>query len=121
MKDVEKLLKEIIKRSKDKDAIYIYGVEYSSTSDPGFKALVRFTKEGVAPAVFAANSKQNLKKMIKKYLDGGNPKDVNILYHRGQISIEESAIRFHELLIEEYENKAAEDVDEGFHSKLRSE
>lgn len=106
MKDIEVLLKEIIRQAKDKDAQYLYGVEYSSETDPGYKALVRFTKS--APVIFAASSKRGLKKSIKEFINGAEKKDVNIRYHLEQIELEKKSIRFHENLIHDYENPSGE-------------
>lgn len=104
MKDVEELLKKIIAQSGDKDASYLYGVEYSSETEPGFKALVRFTKEGVSPVIVAAGTKRRLKNELERYLAGDDVKDINIRYHLGQIDLERQAIRFHENLINDYED-----------------
>lgn len=109
MKDIEELLKAIIKKVKDKDASYIYGVEYSSTTKPGFKALVRFSKRDVQPVMFAASTKRSLKKSISNYLSGDQIKHVTLMYHEAQIELEEGAIRYHENRIEEFKVGKYED------------
>lgn len=104
MKDVEDLLKQVLKKAKDKDGKYLWGIEYSSDAKPGFKALVRFSKDGVQPIMFAGNTKRQLKKQLQDYLDGKEIKPVTVLFHEAQIELERSAIRFHERRIEDYEN-----------------
>lgn len=109
MKDVEQLLRKIIEQSGDNDAQFLYGVEFSSeTDDPGWKALVRFTKDGVSPVIVAAPNKAKLKKELQRYLDGDDVKDINIRYHQGQIDLELQAVRFHQNLIKEYESPSGE-------------
>lgn len=110
MKDVEELLKKIVKKSKDKNAIYLYGVEYSSNTAPGFKAMVRFSKDNVPSFAVAAKTKRQLKKEIQAYIDGDDVKNVNIRYHLAQIDLEEQAIRFHKNAIKDLEEY------EGLHS-----
>lgn len=104
MKDIEDLLKEIGVKAEDNEIKYLYGVEYSSDSNTGWKALVRFSKDGVAPVVFSETSKSNLKAALKRYISGDELKDVITMYHLGQIELEKEAIRFHEAAIKEHEN-----------------
>lgn len=110
MKDIEDLIKKIIKKSKDKDATYLYGVEYSNNYDPAYRCVIRFTKEGVTPVVIGTTSKRELKKTLKSVLDGGEVKDIIIRYHEAQIQNISSGIRFHRKAIEDYEN--GKEVDE---------
>lgn len=104
MKDVEALLLKIIEKAQDKEAKYLYGIEYSSDSKPGYKALVRFSKGDVKPIMFAGNTKRELKKGITDYLEGKEIKPVTIMFHEAQIELEKAAIRFHERRISDYEN-----------------
>ena len=108
MKRIEALLKKIRKQAKDKDATYLYGVEYSSNTKPGYKAMVRFTKHGVPPVIFAADTEDKLEDSILEYLGGEDVKDINIRYHQEQIELERQAIRFHENLIKDYANPHTE-------------
>lgn len=108
MKDVEELLRKIIKQANDEDASYICGVEYSNDTDPDYKALVRFTKEGVSPVMVAAKTKRQLKKELNNYLNGDTTKDVNIRFHEAQIELEQKSIRFHRDCIHDYEHPPTE-------------
>lgn len=110
MKDVENLIKKIIKKSKDKEANYLYGVEYANDSDPAFRCVIRFSKEGVTPVVIGTTSKRELKKTLQSILDGAEVKDVVVMYHEAQINNIGSAIRFHRKAIEDYE--AGKEVEE---------
>lgn len=103
MKDIQELLEQVKKKAKDKDAGYMYGVEYSSHTKPGFKAVVRFSKN-IQPVVFAASSRAQLKRAIQQYLDGAETKDVNIRYFEEQIDLEKKAIRFFEDQIADYKS-----------------
>lgn len=116
MKDVEDLIKKIIKKSKDKDATYLYGVEYANNYDPAYRCVIRFTKEGVTPVVIGTTSKRELKKTLKSVLDGEEVKDVIIRYHEAQIQNISSGIRFHRKAIEDYE--AGKEVDEFNHETI---
>lgn len=104
MTDVEQLIKKVTKKMKDKQAKYLYGYEFSSDSTPSYKAMIRFSKDGVPAVVFAAKTKRELKKQITEYLMGAEAKDINIRYHEAQIELEQEAIRFHQKAMEEYES-----------------
>lgn len=103
MQEVEKLLKELIKKIKDKDATYMFGVEYSSDTVPNYKAMIKFTKQGVQPFLAGATSEIKLIEEIKGALNDESFKDIAIRYCEGQIYIEEQAIKFHKDLISDYE------------------
>ncbi len=105
MKDIEELIKKIIKKAKDKDATYLYGVEYSNNTDPAFRCAIRFTKEGVTPVVIGTTSKRDLKKTLLSCLEGESARDINIRYHEAQIEVGEQGIRFHKNMIEDYKKK----------------
>lgn len=108
MKDVEDLLNQIIEQSGDTDAQWLWGMECSSETEPGWKATVKFTKAGVGPVVMAARTKRGLKKELQRYLDGEEVKDINIRYCQAQIELEQQAIRFYENLINDYESPPSE-------------
>lgn len=110
MKDIAALLQKIIDKAEDKDATYLYGVEYASDIEkPGFQCLVRFTKEGVPPVLMAAKSRQGLKKQLERYLETEEAnKDVNVRYHEAKIEQEKLAITHHLRMIREYENPSGE-------------
>lgn len=100
---IEKLIKQIIKKSKDKEARYFYGVEYSSDSGPNFKAVIQFSRTGVPPLLCGARTEVGLRKELQRYIDGDDVKDIAIQYCLAQIHAEEQAIKFHQDLIRDYE------------------
>lgn len=113
MQKVEQLVKKIIKKSKDKEARYFYGYEYSSDSGPNYKAVVQFSRTGVPPLLCGARTEVGLRKELQRYVDGEDVKDIAIQYCLAQIHAEEQAIKFHENLIKDYEN-----MNEDTHTEL---
>lgn len=108
MKEIEKILKKIKKQMKDKDAHYLYGVEYSDDSKPRYQAVIRFSK-AIAPLVAAGKSEKEVKESLESFLKGEEAKDVNIRYHEGFIDNLKSAVIFHEKMIDEYKEKGEAD------------
>lgn len=104
MKEVEELLKEIIRLSKDKQAQYWYGVEFSGHTKPDYRARILFSKR-VESALFAATSLPKLKEKIRLFIDNGNVKDSVITYAATQIKALKDEIRFHENLVKEYDGE----------------
>lgn len=120
MKDVEELINKIIKKSNDKEATYLYGVEYSHNTDPAFRCVIRFTKDGVPPVIVGTTSKKELKKTLQSVLKGSEVKDVNMRYHEAQIELQKQAMRFHEKMLRDYRSKefVNEFEDEDTHTEL---
>lgn len=108
MGEVEKLLKKIIKKTGDDQAKYMFGVEYSSDTDPDYKAMIKFSKDGVPPFLAGAGSEVELIERLKDYIKNGDIKKVAVMYCEAQILLEKKAIEFHESLIEQYENPSTE-------------
>lgn len=107
MKQIKKLLNEIIKKSKDKDAVFTYGYEFSSDSGYNYRAMIRFSKSAVEPLLAGADTLKGLEKALKGYLNGDSIKNIAIMYCEAQIEVEKKAIKFHLDLIDDY--KKAED------------
>lgn len=104
MKEVERLLKQIIKKSGDKEAKYFYGVEHSQDAGPDYRARIVPSKAGVEPLLAGANTEEGLVGQLKAYLNGTDIKDIVIQYCEGQIELANKSIKFHEGLIRDYEN-----------------
>jgi hypothetical protein len=104
MKEVERMLKEIIKVSKDKQAQYWYGVEFCGHNKPDYRARILYSKR-LESVLFGADSLPKLKEKIKRYIDNGNVKDSVIAYCEAQIELSKNDIRFNLNLIKEYEEK----------------
>lgn len=104
MKEVEELLKEIIRISKDKQAQYWYGVEFSGHNKPDYRARILFSKR-IESALFAATSLPKLKEKIKLFIDNGNVKDSVVSYAETQIKALKDEIHFHENLIKDYDSE----------------
>lgn len=104
MPEVERLLKQIIKDFNDKDAQFMYGYENISTGKPDYKALIKFSKDGVKPLVFGANKEKDLIKQIKDFIESDEPKDINISYHKAQIEIQEAILNHHRKMVADYED-----------------
>lgn len=102
MKEIEKLLKQIIKTSKDKQAQYWYGVEFCGHNKPDYRARILFSKR-MESALFAATSLPSLKKKIELFIENGNVKDSVVQYAEEQIKQLGEEIRFHQNLIKDYD------------------
>lgn len=113
-REIEKLLQKIIKKAKDGDAYYHYGVEYSSDKDkPDFKAYIGWSKEGVQPLMFGENTRAKLVKELEHYLANESRIHATVRYHESLIKANESAIAFHKDWITNYKKA----LDENLHSK----
>lgn len=113
-REIEKLLQKIIKKAKDGDAYYHYGVEYSSDQDkPAFKAYVGWSKEGVQPVQFSETSRAKLVKELEYYLATADKVDVRIKYHLGLAEANDKAAEFHREWLKNYQKA----IDEAVHSK----
>lgn len=104
MKEVEKLLKEIIRLSKDKQAQYWYGVEFCGHGKPDYRARILFSKR-IESCLFASTSLPKLKEKIELYIENGNVKDSVVSYAEVQIEALKDGIRFHENLIKDYDSE----------------
>lgn len=105
MKDIEELIKEIVKQSKDKDAHYYYGCEYSNDYEkPLYKVYIGFSKQGVEPVMVSGDSKANIKRTLKDYLNNNDVKEVTLRYYKSEISTHEKAIRFLNSKIKEHQD-----------------
>lgn len=104
MEKVEKLLKKIVRLSKDKEAMYWWGVEFSDHTKPDYKARVLYSKR-LESVIFAADSVDKLCEKIKVFIKNGNVKDAVVAYFEAQIELEKSAIKTHERLIQEYKDQ----------------
>jgi hypothetical protein len=97
MEDIQSKCEEVIKQSKDKEAYYHFGVEFSSDQHyPSYKAYIGFSKEGVGALHFTENSRQKLIQEIDSYLQ--NPrriKEVNVRYHESMAEAMDKAKEFH--------------------------
>lgn len=100
MEEIEGLLKEIIRLSKDPQAQYWYGVEFSGHNKPDYRARILFSKR-IESALFAATSLPKLKEKVKLFIKNGNVKDSVVKYAEVQIKSLLNEIRFHENLIKE--------------------
>lgn len=107
MKEIEQLLKKIKKISKDKQAQYWWGVEFSDHAKPDYKARLLYSKR-LESVIFAADSPEKLCQKLQQFIDSGNVKDAVVAYLEAQIQLEKSAIRTHENLIKEYNEKENE-------------
>lgn len=108
MKEVEKLLKKIIKKSKDKQAQYWYGVEYCGHNEPDYRARILYSKR-LESVLFSSTSLPKLKEKIELYIKNGNAKDSVIAYCEAQIELAKNDIRFNLNLIEEYNQKVKDE------------
>lgn len=104
MKQIEKLLKQIVKISKDKQAQYWWGVEFSNHTVPDYKARLLYSKR-LESVIFAADSPEKLCKKLEQFIETGNVKDAVIAYFEAQIELEKEAIKTHLRLIDEYNKK----------------
>lgn len=105
MKEVEKLLKKIINDFNDPEAFYSYGFEAISTAEKqDYRAMIKFSKDGIKPLVFGANSEADLIAQIKHFDKSDDPKNVNISFHQAQIEIQKQILNFHETQLREYDN-----------------
>lgn len=102
MKEIEQLLKQIIKTSKDKQAQYWYGVEFCGHNKPDYRARILFSKR-MESALFAATTLPKLKEKIKIFIDSGNVKSSVVQYAEEQIKQLYDEIKFHENLIKDYD------------------
>lgn len=103
MNDIEKLLKKAKKKLGDKQAVYYYGVEYSSDSKPDFRARIIPTKKGVQAVVMAGDSWTDLEKKIEEYIKGSSPISLAKDYLNHEISVHEQAISFNRKMLRDYE------------------
>lgn len=109
MKEVEKLCKQIVKQSKDKDAKYFYGVEWSmDRSKPIYKAYIVFSKGKIPPMGIMTNSEADLIKGVKEYIKSNKGKDYIIKYHEAEIAEAEKTVFWHKEKIKEYEDTHSE-------------
>lgn len=106
MKEIEELLKQIIKTSKDKQAQYWYGVEFCGHNKPDYRARILFSKR-MESALFASTSLPKLKEKVKLFIDNGNVKDSVVSYAEEQIKTLKSEILFHENLIKDYDKNTS--------------
>lgn len=109
MKEIEKLVKKAIKKIGDKDARYSFGVEYTHDAQPNYLVRIQPTKEGCQPLVIGGVDENDLKEQLNDFLKNGDPDPLAVQYCMHQIKQFEQAIKFHEKIIQEYENKAHED------------
>lgn len=117
-REVEKLIQKIIRKAKDGDAYYHYGVEYSSDQPhPWFKAYIGWSKEGVTPIQFAESSRSKLVKELEYYLEHQSRVHATVRYHRQLIDANEKAAAFHRDWITNYEKAMTGEItDEDIHS-----
>jgi len=103
MKEIEKLLRNIIKKMGDKQAKYFYGVEYSQDTGADWRARIIPSKTGVPPFLAGAATEEKLIKELNKYLREGDIKNIAVAYCEAQIRLGEESIKFHQGLISDYE------------------
>ena len=103
---VEKLLKKIRKQMKDKDAVYFYGVEFSSDTNrvSDWRARIVPTKANVSPFLCGGLTVDELIKNLEDYLESGDIQDIMIRYCDAQIHIHEEAVKFNKDLKRDYES-----------------
>lgn len=108
MKEVEKLVKKIVKKLGDKDARYFYGVEYSHDSPPDYRIRIIPTKIGTQPVIIGAATENALVDQLNQFIETADHDTLAVQYCEHEIRQAEESIIFHKNVIKEYEKKNAD-------------
>lgn len=115
-KDIEKACKRIVRVSRDGQAYYHYGVEYSSDEKkPTYKAYIGWSKEGVEPLSFSAQTVTKLLEEMDEFTKDTPHSYIAVKWHQANIKQLERLAASHKDMILQYQ--ALEEVkNEDIHS-----